>query len=214
MAKEWFEPHFHPARYSLWTRFTTGLQYYSADAVLQCVSLAATGDGRAANAALYGIADRPRLVRSDFPRGRPHACRRASSVPAGNGDAGVADRVPVVPVRIEGLERVFHRDAHWPSHGKVKVTFGAPLTLRGRRLRGIGENIGRGGARAGQQLNIMPRLVQLSVLDQCPIPEGSSAGDAFATRSIWRAWPTASATSAIGWPSITARRASRAPVRK
>ncbi len=30
MAKEWFEPHFHPERYSLWKRFTSGLQYYSA----------------------------------------------------------------------------------------------------------------------------------------------------------------------------------------
>ena len=40
-------------------------------------------------------------------------------------------RVPVVPVRLEGLERVFHRDAHWPSHAPSKVTFGAPLLIEG-----------------------------------------------------------------------------------
>jgi hypothetical protein len=39
--------------------------------------------------------------------------------------------LPVVPVRLQGLERVFHRDAHWPTHAPSKVTFGAPLMIEG-----------------------------------------------------------------------------------
>jgi long-chain acyl-CoA synthetase len=40
--------------------------------------------------------------------------------------------VPVVPVRIEGLDRVLHRDARWPTHGQVRVIFGAPLVMEGQ----------------------------------------------------------------------------------
>ena len=40
-------------------------------------------------------------------------------------------RVPVVPVRLQELERVFHRDARWPTHAPSKVTFGAPLSIAG-----------------------------------------------------------------------------------
>ncbi len=39
-------------------------------------------------------------------------------------------RVPVVPVRIDGLERVLPRGAIWPQRGKVTVTFGSPLRFR------------------------------------------------------------------------------------
>lgn len=37
--------------------------------------------------------------------------------------------IPVVPVRIAGLERVFPRGAVWPKRGTVRVTFGNPLRL-------------------------------------------------------------------------------------
>jgi long-chain acyl-CoA synthetase len=40
-------------------------------------------------------------------------------------------RVPVVPVRIDGLEKVLHRDAHWPTPGAVRVAFGKPMRLQG-----------------------------------------------------------------------------------
>ena len=35
--------------------------------------------------------------------------------------------VPVVPVRIEGLEAVYPRGAAWPRRGRVRIVFGAPL---------------------------------------------------------------------------------------
>jgi long-chain acyl-CoA synthetase len=35
--------------------------------------------------------------------------------------------IPVVPVKIAGLERVFPRGAVWPKRGTVRVTFGSPL---------------------------------------------------------------------------------------
>ena len=39
--------------------------------------------------------------------------------------------LPVVPVRLEGVERVLHHTWRWPRRGDVRVTFGAPLLLEG-----------------------------------------------------------------------------------
>lgn len=40
--------------------------------------------------------------------------------------------VPVVPVRLEGLDRVLHKNWHMARPGRVSVTFGEPLTLKGQ----------------------------------------------------------------------------------
>jgi long-chain acyl-CoA synthetase len=39
--------------------------------------------------------------------------------------------VPVVPVRIEGLDKVLHQKAKMATPGPVRVAFGAPLRLAG-----------------------------------------------------------------------------------
>jgi long-chain acyl-CoA synthetase len=39
--------------------------------------------------------------------------------------------LPVIPVRIDGLDKVLHRTMRWPKRGPVRVAFGAPLTLTG-----------------------------------------------------------------------------------
>jgi 1-acyl-sn-glycerol-3-phosphate acyltransferase len=39
--------------------------------------------------------------------------------------------VPIVPVRIEGLENVLHPKWKWPKRGPVRVSFGKPLHLTG-----------------------------------------------------------------------------------
>ena len=40
--------------------------------------------------------------------------------------------VPVVPVRIEGLEKILHHSWTLPRFGRAKVTFGAPMSLTGQ----------------------------------------------------------------------------------
>jgi long-chain acyl-CoA synthetase len=39
--------------------------------------------------------------------------------------------VPVVPVRLVGLDRVLHRTWHMARPGHVRVVFGAPMRLTG-----------------------------------------------------------------------------------
>ena len=39
--------------------------------------------------------------------------------------------LPVIPVRLDGLDRVLHPTWYFVRPGKVRVAFGAPLTLHG-----------------------------------------------------------------------------------
>jgi len=131
MAKEWFEPHFHPDRYSPWRRFTSGSQYYSATLFFNAFPLPQREMGARRTLRYMGSLTDEGLCVLIFPEGdRTHA---GELLPFRPGVAMLASRarVPVVPVRLQGLERVFHRDAHWPTHAPSKVTFGAPLILEG-----------------------------------------------------------------------------------
>ncbi len=40
-------------------------------------------------------------------------------------------RVPVVPVRLSGVDKILHKGWWWPRPGKVNIAFGAPLELQG-----------------------------------------------------------------------------------
>jgi long-chain acyl-CoA synthetase len=131
MAKEWFEPHFHPERYSRWKRFTSALQYYSATLFFNAFPLPQREIGARRTLRYMGSLTDEGLCVLIFPEGdRTHA---GELLPFFPGVAMLASRtrIPVVPVRLQGLERVFHRDAHWPTHAPSKVTFGAPLLLEG-----------------------------------------------------------------------------------
>jgi long-chain acyl-CoA synthetase len=131
MAKEWFTPHFHPGSYSLWKRFTSGLQYYSAALFFNSFPLPQHGMGARRTLRYMGSLTDDGLCVLIFPEG--DRTRAGEIHPFFPGVAMLASRtrIPVVPVRLEGLERVFHRDAHWPSHSPSKVIFGAPLAIEG-----------------------------------------------------------------------------------
>jgi long-chain acyl-CoA synthetase len=131
MAKEWFEAHFHPRGHSWLTRFGTDLAYFVSTLFFNAFPLPQREMGARRTLRYMGELTSQGWCVLIFPEGdRTHG---GELHPFRPGVAMLAShvRVPVAPVRIEGLERVLHRDARWPSHGKVKVTFGAPLTLQG-----------------------------------------------------------------------------------
>ena len=50
-------------------------------------------------------------------------------------------RVPVVPVRVSGLEKVLHKSARWATPGRARVAFGAPIRFDGDDYKGIASQI-------------------------------------------------------------------------
>ena len=49
--------------------------------------------------------------------------------------------VPVVPVRLEGLDRVLHQKAKMATPGRVRVVFGAPMHLHGEDYRALAAQV-------------------------------------------------------------------------
>ena len=49
--------------------------------------------------------------------------------------------VPVVPVRIEGLDRVLHTTWRMARPGRVRVAFGAPLHLEGEDYEALAKRV-------------------------------------------------------------------------
>ena len=64
-----------------------------------------------------------------FPEGRRSADGALGSFQPGIGLMGVRLEVPVVPVYVEGLFRVFPAGSRWPKRGPVSVTFGETVRL-------------------------------------------------------------------------------------
>jgi 1-acyl-sn-glycerol-3-phosphate acyltransferase len=49
--------------------------------------------------------------------------------------------VPVVPVRLEGLDRVLHHSWKMAKPGRIRVAFGAPLHLSGEDYEGLARQV-------------------------------------------------------------------------
>ncbi|HLH42557.1 MAG TPA: AMP-binding protein [Bryobacteraceae bacterium] len=151
MSKEFFDAHFHPARFGLYRRFLSGLQYYLAALCFNAFPLPQRGIGARRALRYMGELMAQGWCVVIFPEG--DRTRAGEIRPFQPGAAMLAShaRVPVVPVRIEGLDRVLHRDAHWPTRGPVKISFGPALTLEGSdyaaQARDIHDAVKRAGAR-------------------------------------------------------------------
>jgi long-chain acyl-CoA synthetase len=49
--------------------------------------------------------------------------------------------VPVVPVRLEGLDRILHQKAKMARRGRARVAFGPPLELAGDDFAGLAKQV-------------------------------------------------------------------------
>jgi len=130
MAKEFFKAHFHPAGHGLPARLTNGLNYYLAALFFNAFPLPQREAGTRQTLRYVGTLLTEGYSVLIFPEGR------RSSGPIGRFQPGVgmmAGRlgVPVVPVRLDGLDRVLARDWKMARPGRVRVAFGPPLTLSG-----------------------------------------------------------------------------------
>jgi long-chain acyl-CoA synthetase len=49
--------------------------------------------------------------------------------------------VPVVPIRLRGLEKVLSRKAHWLRPVRIEIAFGSPLRLQGENYTALAEQV-------------------------------------------------------------------------
>src|SRR5206468_2855051 len=66
-----------------------------------------------------------------FPEGKRSDTGEIQPFRPGIGMIAARLGVPVIPVRIDGLDKVLHHSWKWPAVAPVRVAFGAPLRLTG-----------------------------------------------------------------------------------
>jgi long-chain acyl-CoA synthetase len=131
MAIEFFDAHFQPALHGRLARLRAGLNYVLAVLFFNAFPLPprAGAMGRALRY-MGTVADTGDSLLI-FPEGMRTDVGEINPFRPGVGLLAEQLQVPVVPMRIEGLNRVLHRFERRPHRGRVQVAFGPPLTLSG-----------------------------------------------------------------------------------
>ncbi len=131
MAKEFFAAHFHPGQYGRLARFTNGLNYYLSSLFFNAFPLPQRETGTRQTLRYIGQLVGEGYSILIFPEGRRTDDGTIGRFQPGVGMIAARLGVPVVPVRLEGLDRILHHTWKFPSRGAARVAFGAPMLLNG-----------------------------------------------------------------------------------
>jgi long-chain acyl-CoA synthetase len=131
MAKEFFRAHFFPDQFTRKAWFTNSLNYYLACAFFNTFPLPQREAGTRQTLRYIGEIAGDGYSVLIFPEGKRTEHGEIGTFRPGVGMIAARLGLPVVPVRLEGLEKVLHQRMRWPERGPVRVAFGTPLTLRG-----------------------------------------------------------------------------------
>jgi long-chain acyl-CoA synthetase len=131
MGKEFFDPHFFPRRHTFGEYLTTTVLYYLAASFFNAFPLPRREPGARETLRYMGELATDGGSILIFPEGHRTKRGEIHQFQPGVGLLAAKLRLPVVPVRLEGLDRVLHQTWRWPRRGDVRVTFGAPLVLEG-----------------------------------------------------------------------------------
>jgi long-chain acyl-CoA synthetase len=131
MAKEFFKAHFHREGFSARARLTNSLNYYLGSAFFNAFPLPQRETGTRQTLRYIGelIAEGYSIL--IFPEGRRTDTGEISRFQPGVAMIAAKLDVSVVPVRLEGLDRILHQTWKVPRRGAARVTFGAPMSLKG-----------------------------------------------------------------------------------
>jgi long-chain acyl-CoA synthetase len=141
MAKEFFDAHFHPANYPRSKWFTNSLNYYLASLVFQAFPLPQRQAGtREALRYAGDLASNGNCILI-FPEGKRTDAGEILPFQPGVGMLASKLRLPIIPVRLEGLEKVLHKSAKFATPGKARVKFGQALHANGDDYTAIAKQI-------------------------------------------------------------------------
>jgi long-chain acyl-CoA synthetase len=131
MAKEFFKAHFYPEQFSRSAYLKNSTNYYLASLFFNAFPLPQRESGTRQTLRYIGNLTSNGYSILIYPEGR-----RTETGQIGRflpGVAMIAARLdlPVVPVRLDGLDRILHQSWKFPRRGWATVTFGAPMSLKG-----------------------------------------------------------------------------------
>ena len=131
MLKEFFKAHFHPKEYPLKSRLTSSANYYLASLFFNAFPLPQREAGARQTLRYIGEVVESGYSILIFPEGKRTDAGEIIRFQPGVGMIGSRLAIPVVPVRIAGVEKILHHTWKFPKRGAARVTFGAPMSLKG-----------------------------------------------------------------------------------
>ena len=131
MAKEFFKAHFHPKGFARMAVLRSSLSYYLASLFFNAFPLPQREAGTRQTLRYIGELVTRGYSVLIFPEGRRTEAGEIAPFQPGVAMAAARLQVPVVPVRLEGLDRILHQKWKFPKRGTARVVFGAPLHLTG-----------------------------------------------------------------------------------
>jgi long-chain acyl-CoA synthetase len=131
MAKEMFAAHFFPKEHGRFEWLTNSVNYYLAVLFFNAFPLPQREAGARQTLRYIGdlLAEGTSVL--IFPEGRRSESGDIDTFRPGVGMIASRLAVPVVPVRIDGLQHVLRVGWHLARPGRVRVAFGPPMQLVG-----------------------------------------------------------------------------------
>jgi long-chain acyl-CoA synthetase len=141
MSKEFFQKHFHRERFSTRQYLTNSLNYYLSTFFFNAFPLPQREAGALGTLRYAGELTSEGWCVLIFPEGK--RTRQGEIYPFQPGVGLLASRLglPVVPVRLVGLDRILNEDWKMARPGRAQVKFGAPLRLEGEDYAGLAKKV-------------------------------------------------------------------------
>ena len=131
MMREFFNAHYFPERYGRKAWFTNSLNYYLSSLFFNAFPLTQGGAGTRQTLRYIGDLVGEGYSILIFPEGRRTESGEIARFLPGVGMIAARLGVPVVPVRLDGLQHVLPRHARFPTSAPARCAFGAPMLLTG-----------------------------------------------------------------------------------
>ena len=141
MAKEFFKAHFFPQEFGRRAWATNSLNYYLAALAFNAFPLPQREAGARQTLRYIGEVLEDGFSVLIFPEGRRAETGAIDRFRPGIGMIAARLNVPVVPVRIDGLDRVLHPTWKMAKPGRVRVAFGTPLHLAGEDYEALARRV-------------------------------------------------------------------------
>ena len=140
-SREFFAPHFHPERFSWRHRFTSSLNFYLASLFFNIFPLPQREAG-----AMEALRYTGRLIGQGwsiliFPEGIRTQAGEIREFQPGVGMMASRLGAPVVPVKLEGLDRILHQSWRMARPGRARLKFGAAIPLEGDDYKSLARRV-------------------------------------------------------------------------
>jgi long-chain acyl-CoA synthetase len=135
MSKEFFKGHFHGRS------FTNSLNYYLACLLFNAFPIPQREAGALETMRYMGELTAEGYCVLIFPEGRMTDGGEIAPFQPGVGMLGAKLDIPVVPVRLMGLDKVLHRTWKMARPGRVIIRFGPALRLNGEDYQALAKQV-------------------------------------------------------------------------